>query len=155
MKYNKWSEAEAAMEVLHGHQEIPGAKNPLVVKFADAKNKDGTDSQVGAKRPINEDPWVSNAKRPFQGQATTAVGTGYGGFQGTMALGAGWPQAGQLTPYGYQGMGRGVGFGSLMGGMASGSMMGMVSGRAVGLTSKANCILLFLSGAVAFLWIGL
>lgn len=133
VKYNKWSEAEAAMETLHGHQQIPGAKNPLVVKFADAKNKDGTDSQVGAKRPINEDPWVSNAKRPFQGQGNGTAGAGYGGFQGTMGLGTGWPQAGQLTPYGYQGMVRGVGFGGVMGGMASGGVMGMGLGSGYGM----------------------
>ncbi|CAD7695261.1 unnamed protein product [Ostreobium quekettii] len=118
------------MENLHGHQKIPGAKNPLVVKFADAKNKDGSDSQVGAKRPINEDPWVSSAKRPFHSQANVTPAAAYPGFQGTMGLGAAWPQAGQLGPYGYQGMGRGMGFQNLMGNMASGSMMGMGIGTA-------------------------
>lgn len=137
VKYAKWSEAEAAMEGLHGQHKIPGAKNPLVVKFADAKNKDVNDSQVGAKRPINEDPWTSNAKKPFQGQGNGTSAGGYTGFQGTMGVGTGWPQSGQMMPYGYQNMGRGMGFGSLMGGMASGSMMGLGMSSSYGIGSNA------------------
>lgn len=37
------------MERLHGKHSMTGAKNPLVVKFADAKNKDSNDSQVVAR----------------------------------------------------------------------------------------------------------
>lgn len=125
------------MEGLHGHQKIPGAKNPLVVKFADAKNKDGTDSQVGAKRPIGEDPWVNNAKRPFQGQGNGTAAVGYVGFQGALGVGSGWPQGGQLAPYGYQGIGRGLGFGNMMAGLSSGSMMGMGVGAGYGMGASA------------------
>eukprot|EP00210_Caulerpa_lentillifera_P006666 g6369.t1 len=40
VKFSLWSEAENAMEALHGRHTLPGAKNPLVVKFADAKDKE-------------------------------------------------------------------------------------------------------------------
>lgn len=129
VKYNLWAEAERAMERLHGKQTMTGAKNPLVVKFADAKNKESSDSQVGAKRPIGEDPWLNNTKRPFQGQANgnSSAMTGYG-YQGSVGMGSGWPQTPvQMGSFGYANMGRGMGFGNMMGSMGGMPMGGMGS----------------------------
>lgn len=74
---------------------------------------------MGAKRPIGDDPWMNNSKRPFQGQGnggSTAMAP-YG-YQGTMGMPAAWPQTPvQLGTFGYPNMGRGMGFGSMMGGI--------------------------------------
>lgn len=84
-----------AMEILHGRHTMPGAKNPLVVKFADSKIKEENDALVGAKRPpINEEPWNATPKRPFQNQALSS-GFGFG------TIGA-WQQTGLMNLYGFQ-----------------------------------------------------
>ena len=47
MQFQKWAQAEAAMEAHNGKTRLGTSEVPLVVKFADAKRKDGIINQVG------------------------------------------------------------------------------------------------------------
>eukprot|EP00210_Caulerpa_lentillifera_P008836 g8431.t1 len=80
VKFSYWSEAENAMEALHSRHTLPGAKNPLVVKFADAKTKDSASSSspancllpLGIKpHPLLDMDWQNGTKlAAFQGAIT-------------------------------------------------------------------------------------
>ena len=40
VQFNRWSEAEDAIEAHNGKTRLPGSDVPVVVKFADAKRRD-------------------------------------------------------------------------------------------------------------------
>lgn len=46
MQFQKWSQAELAMEAHNGKTRLGNSEVPLVVKFADAKRKDAVANQV-------------------------------------------------------------------------------------------------------------
>ena len=46
MQFQKWSQAELAMEGHNGKTRLGNSEVPLVVKFADAKRKDAMAGQV-------------------------------------------------------------------------------------------------------------
>ena len=56
VQFRKWAEAEAAIDLHNAKTALPGAEVPLVVKFADARKKDGFAN--GMKRGILADPWA-------------------------------------------------------------------------------------------------
>ena len=56
MQFRKWAEAEAAIDMHNAKTVLTGAEVPLVVKFADARKKDGFLN--GMKRGILADPWA-------------------------------------------------------------------------------------------------
>lgn len=56
VQFRKWAEAEAAIDMHNAKTVLPGAEVPLVVKFADARKKDGFAN--GMKRGILADPWA-------------------------------------------------------------------------------------------------
>lgn len=64
MQFRKWAEAEAAIDMHNAKTVLPGAEVPLVVKFADARKKDGFAN--GIKRGILPDPW-QDSKRQLGG----------------------------------------------------------------------------------------
>ena len=63
MQFRKWAEAEAAIDTHNAKTVLTGAEVPLVVKFADARKKDGFLN--GMKRGILADPWAD--KRQLSG----------------------------------------------------------------------------------------
>ena len=98
VKYTLWSEAEAAMEALHGRHTLPDAKNPLVVKFADAKNKETLPAATELISPIKtlEPHWPHGTK------STSPVNPfAFNELQS-------WQQS--PAPYVYQNLTRGMGF---------------------------------------------
>ena len=46
MQFQKWAQAELAMEAHNGKTRLGNSEVPLVVKFADAKRKDVVSNQV-------------------------------------------------------------------------------------------------------------
>ncbi len=46
MQFQKWAQAEVAMEAHNGKTRLGNSEVPLVVKFADAKRKDAVAGQV-------------------------------------------------------------------------------------------------------------
>jgi hypothetical protein len=61
--FNRWSEAEAAIEALNGSFQYPAAKAKIVVKFADAKPEGA--ARASEKRPPGSDlPQVRGARLP-------------------------------------------------------------------------------------------
>lgn len=64
VQFRKWAEAEAAIDMHNAKTVLPGAEVPLVVKFADARKKDGFAN--GIKRGILPDPW-QDSKRQLGG----------------------------------------------------------------------------------------
>jgi len=85
------------MEALHGRHTLPDAKNPLVVKFADAKNRDSSLDASDLIAPIKTiSPWDDGTKPPSPVAPF--------GFNEMSA----WQQSG--APYIYQNLSRGLGF---------------------------------------------
>jgi len=98
VKFKKWSEAEAAMDALHGRYTLPDAKNPLVVKFADAKNKDPVLTTTELVSPIKTiEPLWQHGTKPLSSVAPF-------GFNELPS----WQQ--NPTHYMYQNLSRGMGF---------------------------------------------
>lgn len=64
VQFRKWAEAEAAIDMHNAKTVLPGAEVPLVVKFADARKKDGFVNSM--KRGILVDPW-GDSKRQLGG----------------------------------------------------------------------------------------
>ena len=64
VQFRKWAEAESAIDRHNAKTVLPGAEVPLVVKFADARKKDGFAN--GIKRGILPDPW-QDSKRQLAG----------------------------------------------------------------------------------------
>lgn len=56
VQFRKWAEAEAAIDMHNAKTVLQGAEVPLVVKFADARKKDGF--VHGLKRGLLADPWA-------------------------------------------------------------------------------------------------
>lgn len=98
VKFKLWSEAESAMEALHGRYTLPDAKNPLVVKFADAKNKDPILTTTELISPIKtiEPHWQHGVKPP-----SSVAPFGFSELPN-------WQQ--NPTHYVYQNLSRGMGF---------------------------------------------
>ena len=64
VQFRKWAEAEAAIDMHNAKTVLPGAEVRLVVKFADARKKDGFVNSM--KRGILVDPW-GDSKRQLGG----------------------------------------------------------------------------------------
>ena len=60
VQFRKWAEAESAIDRHNAKTVLPGAEVPLVVKFADARKKDGFAN--GIKRGILPDPWQDSKR---------------------------------------------------------------------------------------------
>lgn len=77
ISFSRWSEAEAAIEAVNGKCTLPGALNPVAVRFADAKPTDL--AKVGEKRPLGGGVGggmdATASKRQFVGPQ---MGMGYG-----------------------------------------------------------------------------
>jgi hypothetical protein len=84
--YSSWASAEAAIEGVDNKFTLPGAANPITVKFADAKPQDI--QRVGGKRGAGDmmmGGMGGGGKRQFMGQGM-AYGRG-GGMGGGYGMG--------------------------------------------------------------------
>ncbi|GMH33525.1 hypothetical protein BSKO_01359 [Bryopsis sp. KO-2023] len=66
VRYEKWAEAEKAIQELHERHQFPESRRPLVVKFADAKpaeQKSRSLGSIGGKRPLSPDIGDKMCKR--------------------------------------------------------------------------------------------
>ncbi|KAL0037421.1 hypothetical protein WJX79_007127 [Trebouxia sp. C0005] len=79
VQFRKWAEAESAIDRHNAKTVLPGAEVPLVVKFADARKKDGFAN--GIKRGILPDPW-QDSKRQLAGGMPDAFLQGQMGMEG-------------------------------------------------------------------------
>lgn len=97
VQFRKWAEAESAIDRHNAKTVLPGAEVPLVVKFADARKKDGFAN--GIKRGILPDPW-QDSKRQLAGGMPDAFLQGQMGMEGLASvLGAyGQYNGAQFTP---------------------------------------------------------
>ena len=62
IKFNRWAEAEAAIEAIHSKVTLGTSLAPLVVKFADGKVKRNDPTGVGLKRGNDEGNWPGNKR---------------------------------------------------------------------------------------------
>lgn len=93
MTFATWAAAEAAIEGVDGKFTLPGAQNPIAVKFADAKPQDI--QRVGAKRGVMDMQMGGMMggganKRQFMGhQQQQGYGAAKGGMGGMGGMGMG------------------------------------------------------------------
>lgn len=95
MTYTTWAAAEQAIEGVDGKFTLPGAQNPIAVKFADAKPQDM--QRVGGKRAMMDMPMGGGPnKRQFMGPQ---------GYPGKGGMGPGMNSMGGMGGMGYGMMG--------------------------------------------------
>lgn len=84
VQFRKWAEAEAAIDMHNAKTVLPGAEVPLVVKFADARKKDGFAN--GIKRGILPDPWQDNKRQLGGGMPDAFLQVCFGRAQAVSSL---------------------------------------------------------------------
>ncbi|MEW5303084.1 MAG: hypothetical protein WDW38_001409 [Sanguina aurantia] len=143
--FERWSQAEAAIEAINGRTQLDGAKAAIVVKFADAKTPGGQmlgmgggggggggfqDMPGGMKRSFGGSPEYMPNKKTSQGMGMVG---GMGGYNNNNnnRMGGGYDNG---MGYGMMGgMGGNMGMGGGMMQMGGGGMGGGGGGRALGM----------------------